>query len=179
MSRARDHIRNHCLCLDKNLRQRLNDVFDSLVRREQPERKQNRLPFHAEPVLVEIWIEEWQIWNSMRHHVDLAARNFENFLQELGRQLAHHDEAVGELGNLFHDHQLVGIGLSQNRVQRRHQGIFKPRSRCKIWLPAGPPKIPYSCCRQTMSILLKFRNSAASWYDFTSSWASDHRTRAG
>ena len=41
-------------------------------------------------------------------------------------------------------------------------GIFKPRSRCKMWLPAEPPKIPYSCCRQTMSILWKFRNSAAS-----------------
>ena len=58
----------------------------------------------------------------MRHHVDLAARHLEDFLQELGRELAHDNEAVGKLCDLFHDHQLVGIWLAQNRMQRCHHG---------------------------------------------------------
>jgi hypothetical protein len=57
----------------------------------------NRLSFHAEAVLVEIGIQKRQVWDSLWHHVDLAARHLEDFLQELRRQLAHDDEAVGKL----------------------------------------------------------------------------------
>ena len=178
MGRSRDDVGN-ILVPGQNLRQRLNYVFDSLIRREQAERKKNRLPFHSKAVLIEIRIQKWQVWNSMRHHVDLAARHLKDFLQELGRQLAHDNEAVGEFRDLFHHHQLSGFGSRRTVCSVVTTGIFRPRSKCKIWLPAGPPKIPYSCCRHTMSMLLKFRNSAASSYDFTSSWASDHRTRAG
>ena len=83
VGRARDDV-DDILVLGQNLRQRLNDVFDSLVRREQSEREQHRLSFHAEAVLVEIGIEEWQVGNAVRNHVDLAAGHFEDFLQELG-----------------------------------------------------------------------------------------------
>ena len=56
------------------------------------------------------------MWN----HVNLAARHREDFLQELGRKLAHHTQAVRKLGNLLHDAELVGVGLAQNGVQRGH-----------------------------------------------------------
>ena len=54
----------------------------------------------------------------MRHHVDLAARHLEDFLQELGRQLAHDNESVREFCDLLHDQHLVRIWLTQNGVQR-------------------------------------------------------------
>ena len=73
MGRARDDVDN-ILVLGQNLRQRLNYVFDSLVRREQAEREQNRFPFHAEAVFIEIGIQERQVRNAVRNHVDLAAR---------------------------------------------------------------------------------------------------------
>src|SRR5271167_3223024 len=72
------------LVFGQNLRQSLDYVFDSLVRREQAEREQNRFTFHAKAVLVEIGIQERQVGNAVRHHIDLAARYLEDFLQELG-----------------------------------------------------------------------------------------------
>jgi len=96
----------------QNVGQRQNDVFDSLVRREQAERQQHRFSFHAKAILVEIGIEKGQIWNAVGNHVDFAAGHFEDFLQELGRELAHDDEAIGKFRDLFHYHELVGIGLA-------------------------------------------------------------------
>ena len=119
MGRARDDI-YHILVLGQNLRQRLNHVFDSLVRREQAERKEYRFSFHAEAILVEIGIQKWQVRNAVRNHVDLAARHFEDFLQELGRQLAHHDQAIRKRGDLLHHPELVGIGLAKNGMERGH-----------------------------------------------------------
>ena len=52
----------------------------------------------------------------MRNHIDLAARHFENFLQELRRQLAHDDEAIRKFCDLFHDHPLISLVL--NSIQR-------------------------------------------------------------
>ena len=83
MRGARDQV-DDILVLGQNLRQRLYDVLDPLVRREQTEGQQNCLPFDAESVLKEIGIEERQIRHSMRNRVDLAARNPKNFLQNLG-----------------------------------------------------------------------------------------------
>ena len=116
---ARDDVHN-ILVLRQNLGQRLNYVFNSLIRREQSECKQDGLAFHAKTVFVEIRVEKRHVRNAMRHHVDLAARHFEYLLQELGRELAHHDKAVGEVGDLLHDHELIWIRLAQYGVQRGH-----------------------------------------------------------
>ncbi len=77
MRRARDDV-NDILVFRQNLRQRLDHVFDSLVRRKQAKREQDCLPFYPEPVFVEIRIEKWQVWDSVRNHVDLAARHVED-----------------------------------------------------------------------------------------------------
>ena len=57
----------------------------------------------------------------MRNHVDLAAGNLEDFLQELGRELAHDDKSIREFRDLFHHHQLIRVWLAQNRMQGGHQ----------------------------------------------------------
>ena len=36
-------------------------------------------------------------------------------------------------------------------------GMRSSRNRARIWLPARPPKMPYSCCKQTRSTLLMFK----------------------
>ena len=58
-------------------------------------------------------------------------------------------------------------------------GICSRRSSSRICAPARPPKIPYSCCRQTRSMLLKFRKSAACRYDARLSSDNSNRTRSG
>ena len=49
MGRTSDDV-GHIVVFGKDLRQRLNYVFNSFIRREQTEGEQNCLPFHAEPV---------------------------------------------------------------------------------------------------------------------------------
>ena len=93
MGSACDHV-DDILVLRQDVRQCLNNVFNSLIRREQAEGEEYRFSFHTKAFFVEVRIQEWQVGNAMRHHVDLAAGHFEYFLQELGRQLAHDDEAV-------------------------------------------------------------------------------------
>ena len=100
----------------------LNNVFDALVGREQTEREQYSLPFYIKAVFVEIGIEKWQVRNAVRNHVNLAARHFEDLLQELGGELTHHDEAVGKLCDFFHYHSLIGARFAENRVQGGHHG---------------------------------------------------------
>src|SRR5207237_9587242 len=93
MGRPCDYV-NHVLVLRQDLRQGLNYIFDSLVWRKQTEREQDGLPLHAKAVLVEIRIEEWQIRDAMRNHVDLAAGHLKDFLQKLGRKLTHDNQTV-------------------------------------------------------------------------------------
>src|SRR5436190_20378333 len=82
VSRTCDYV-NHVLVLRQDLRQCSNHAFDSLVWRKQTEREQDGLPLHAKAVLVEIRIQEWQIRDAMRNHVDLAAGHLKDFLQKL------------------------------------------------------------------------------------------------
>ena len=83
VSCAGDNV-HYVLVPGQNLRQGLNDVFDSLVRRQQAEREQHGFSFHAKTVFVEVGIQKRQVRNAVRYHVDLAARHFKDFLQELG-----------------------------------------------------------------------------------------------
>src|ERR1041385_6738145 len=83
MSRPGHEI-DDVLVFRQNLRHGLNYIFDALVRRKQAEGEQHRFSFNAETVLVEIGIEEGKVRNAVWNHVDLAARDLKNFLQELG-----------------------------------------------------------------------------------------------
>ena len=114
------HQVNHMFVLRQDLRHCLNYVFNAFIRRQQAERQQHCFSFDTESVFVEIWIEKGQVRNPVRNHVNLAARHFVDLLQELRRELAHDDEAIRKLRNLFHDPELVRIGLAQNCVQCCH-----------------------------------------------------------
>ena len=107
----------------ENRRQRLDDIFDALVRREQAESEQHRLPFHAEDVLVEIRVNERHVDHAMRDEIDLRRVHAVDGLQHVPSALRHDDEAVRERIELFHHRALVGIWLAQDRVQRRHHRL--------------------------------------------------------
>src|ERR1035437_4284416 len=125
MSRACDHV-DDIFVLRQNVRQRLNHVFDSLIRRQQAEREQHRFSFHAEAVLIEIGIQKRQVGHAMRNHVDLAAGYFEDLLQQLGGQLAHHDKTIRKLSDLFHHDSLFRTGLAKNSVESSDDWHFDP-----------------------------------------------------
>ena len=101
--------------------QRADDVFNALVGRQQAEREQDELAFGAELVFEVVGIHEGKIRNAVRNHIDLPARNRIHFAQQLRRQFAHHNHAIGKLRNLFEHHSLVRVRLAQNRMQRGHQ----------------------------------------------------------
>ena len=121
MGRAGDNV-SGILVFGQDPRHRLNDVFNSLIGREQAEGEQHCFSFDTKTVLVEIGVEKGQVGNAVRNHVDLAAGHLIDFLQELGRELAHDNKAVRKLRNLFHYRELVRIRLAQNRVQRGYRG---------------------------------------------------------
>ena len=123
--RSRHDVRD-VLMFRQDVRQRLDYVFNPLVRREQPEGKQYSFPFHAKAVLIEIGIQKWQVGNAVRNHVNLAARHLEDFLQELRREFAHHNQTVGQLSDLFHNQTLVRVRFAENRVKGRHHGHLQP-----------------------------------------------------
>ena len=57
-------------------------------------------------------------------------------------------------------------------------GIRTSLSRARMWLPALPPKMPYSCWRQSTSLPLMFKKSVARRYDAGSLSAISKRTRS-
>ena len=54
-----------------------------------------------------------------------------------------------------------GFGSRSTVCRVLTMGMRRFRSSSRTWPPAVPPKIPYSCCTQTRSTLVKLRNSAA------------------
>ena len=56
----------------------------------------------------------------MRNEVDLFLRHTEHFLQEPRGVLAHHNETIGERGDLVHHNTLIRVRLAQHRMQSRH-----------------------------------------------------------
>ena len=57
----------------------------------------------------------------MRNYIYLSAWNRIHFPQQLGRQLAHHNESIGKLCDLFEYGTLTWVRLAQHRVQRGHK----------------------------------------------------------
>ena len=116
-----DHVRMP----RQNRRQRPNHVFNSLVWREQAECKQNGLAFRAELVLEIVGVHEGHVRHAVRDHIDLSAGNRIHFAQQLGRQFAHDNQAIGELCDLFEHDALICVRFAQNRVQRSDQRHFQ------------------------------------------------------
>ena len=91
----------------QNRRQRANDVFNALVWRQQAEGEQNGLAFRAKLVFEIVGVHERQIRHAVWNHIDLSARNRIHFAQQFGSQFAHHNQAIGELRDLFEHDALI------------------------------------------------------------------------
>ena len=83
--------------------------------------------------------------------------------------LAHYDQTIGEMRNLIKDGTLI-----MNPARAKLYEVSSPRAlqlaeHRQDVTTATPPKMPYSCCMQTRSFPLKFRNSAARSYEVRSS----------
>jgi len=101
-------------------RKGVDGVLDALVGREQTEREKDRLPLHAEPVLVEVRVDEHHVRNAVRDERDLRLGHPVDLAQEHARLPAHDDEPVGELGELLHHLPLLRVGTGEHGVERRH-----------------------------------------------------------
>ena len=106
--------------LADHLRQRLEGVLDPLVRREQAEREDDVLPLDAELFLRRVGIDERHVGNAVGDDVDLRRGDAVDVEQELAAALRHHDESRGELGQFPQHAALIGRGLFQHGVERRH-----------------------------------------------------------
>ena len=73
MRGAQDDI-NNVREFRQNLRQSVQHMLNSLVRRKQPEREQHNPSFHAKLVLVIIRIDKRYVGNAMRDEIDLGRR---------------------------------------------------------------------------------------------------------
>src|ERR1700739_1943402 len=93
MGDAGNHI-HHIAVLRQDSRQRLDDVFDALVWREQSKREQNFFSLSSKGILVETWVRESQMRNAMWDQINLGNWHMEYFLQDFRRLAAHHDQAV-------------------------------------------------------------------------------------
>ena len=100
----------------QNRGQRTNNVFNSLVWRQQSECEQDGLAFGAELVFEIVGIHERQIRHAVWNHINLSARNCIHFAKKLGREFAHHNQAIRKMSDLFEDDALICIRIAQNRV---------------------------------------------------------------
>ena len=161
VSYAGHHVNNIGVAC-QNLRQCFDNVFNSLVRRKQSEREQNFFPFGAESVLVKTRIGKRQIGDAVRNQIDLVRGNVKTSCRisaDCRLMTIKRSDSVAISFITLHADQELGSRRTVCRVVAN--GILSRRRSSRICAPARPPKIPYSCCRQTRSMPLKFRKSAA------------------
>lgn len=97
--------------------ERVNDVLDALVRREEPEGEDHRAAFDPEPVLAPA--RRGQERNAMRDEIDLVRADAMHVPQERPPRGTHDDEPLREGSKLVHHAPLQRIGLGEDGVQRR------------------------------------------------------------
>ncbi len=120
MRRSGNDIHQVCvLCEDR--RQRPDYVFDSLIRGQQAERKQNRFSFGAKLILEVIGIRERKIGHSMWNQIDLLSWHLVHIAQKAYGVFAHHNQTIGKMGDLVEHGALIWVRFAQDGVKRRHQ----------------------------------------------------------
>ena len=75
--------------LRHDIRERIEHLFNPLVRREQPEGQQHPPSVHTKLFLVMIRGDEWHVGNTMRDEIDLAHWRLVHLLQEVSSALRH------------------------------------------------------------------------------------------
>jgi hypothetical protein len=119
MSGAENDVHRIGVALEDR-RQRVDDVLDPFVRRQEPEREEHPLALDPEPVLAVAG--ERDIRDAVRNEVDLVVRHTVHLVEQLGALRAHDDEAFREGGQLLHGVALQEIGRAEDGVERSHDG---------------------------------------------------------
>ena len=99
-----------------------NHILNSLVGRQKAKRQQDGFTFDTEPVLVIIRVHELKVGHPVRNDIDLCVRDRVHISQKLCRLLAHHNQPVGETRNLHEHRALIWVWITQNGVERGHDG---------------------------------------------------------
>ena len=153
---ARDHVDN-VLVTGEDARQGANHALEPLVGRQQAKGEQYKLSREAERVFVSLRLHEGQVGNAVRYQIDLFSRHCKYIVQNTRRVVAHHNKTIRERGDLLHDHSLIAVRLTENGMERCYHRHREALQQLQTWLPAFPPKIPYSCCKQTKSTFAALR----------------------
>lgn len=117
--RAQDHV-DRVRVVPQDVRERVDDVLDALVRRQQAEGEDDRFALDAEQLLA-AW-QERQAGDSVGDAIDAPLGHAVNLAQQRRGVITHDDDALGEAHDLVHHAALLGIGLAEDRVQGRDDG---------------------------------------------------------
>jgi hypothetical protein len=103
-----------------NRRKRLQYIFDAFIGGKQAECEQHLFAFHAELVFVEAGINKGCIRNAVMDKDDFLFGHRVDLFKKVKCLMAHHDQFVGQLGQLAHDGTIFRRRVFQHRVQRGH-----------------------------------------------------------
>ena len=102
----------------EDLRQRVDDVLDPLVRREQAEREQHLSIGEPEPLLA--FRCRFGERDAVGNDVDDVRRYAVEVTERLFAVVAHHDEPLRQRDDLLEAASLLGGGSRENGMERRH-----------------------------------------------------------
>ena len=120
--------------------QRIDDVLDALVWRQQPEGQDDGLPVQAEAFFAAA--AGRNLRNAVRDQIDLIRGNAMHPFEQLGAGLAHHDQPLRQPRQLLEHHALRRIRFRQDRVQRRddrHPQVSQQLEQMRTRLAAEDP----------------------------------------
>ena len=105
----------------------VDDEFDTLARREQPERQNDGPVAEAQLGLRLLGLNEWKIGSPVRDDLDLVCRHPIHGAQQLSTFLRHDDDPRRYFDDAIHDIALRRGRLGQDGVQRRDDRHGQPR----------------------------------------------------
>ena len=105
-----------------DFRHRADRVFDALARREKAECQQSGAAGNAKSILVEIWVHERRVRDSMRDDGDFLRSHAVDVAKHLRATLCHDHEFAGIFNDASESQALRGVGVGQHRVQGCHGG---------------------------------------------------------
>jgi hypothetical protein len=100
--------------------QRIDDVLNPFVRRQQSERQNHRLPFDTQSMLAATRRRHRR--NAVWDQINLAAADVVDLTEQVRGMLAHDDEPFREPQQLVENGPFCRARLGEDRVQRRHDG---------------------------------------------------------
>ncbi len=98
-------------------RQGLDDIFQPLVGREQPEGEQDIFSLQPEFLLEQVRPCKRDVRDPVRDEIDLLLRHPVDLAQERDCPLAHHHQAAGQAAQFSHHRALFRVGVVEDGMQ--------------------------------------------------------------